>query len=110
MVCGVRVTFTATHWGVCWKWGFIPYPCKKTTQETRNQYDFHPWRRRFSWSLFRNSYQGCCDGALFGWSFWSWSPFGTGNGPWVDGTITYFSDGVIGSIDDCPFKEGDIIQ
>jgi hypothetical protein len=19
-----------TKWGVCWKWGFIPYPCRKT--------------------------------------------------------------------------------
>jgi hypothetical protein len=41
MTCGARETVTVTHWGVCWKWIF-PYPCKKTTQETRYHYDFRP--------------------------------------------------------------------
>ena len=82
--CRRRVSVAVTHWGVCWKWGFIPYPCQKTTTETRCQYDFRPWRTRFSWSPFRRSYEGCCGDLLFAWSYWTWSPFGTGNGPWVD--------------------------
>lgn len=108
MACGVRVTITETSWGVCWGWGFIPYPCKHTTQETYYQYDFRPWRTRFSWFLFRRSYEGCCGGALFAWSYGTWSPFGTGNGPWVDGNWTYLSDGLIGSTDKCPFQGGGI--
>jgi hypothetical protein len=86
MACGVRETVTVTRWGVCWKWIF-PYPCKKTTQETRYQYDFRPWRTRFSWSPFRRS----------------------GNGPWVDTLWTYLSDEVIGSSGNCPFNEGGVI-
>jgi hypothetical protein len=46
---------------------------------------------------------------LFEWSYWSWSPFGTGNGPWVDTTWTYFSHGLIGSIGNCPFSSGDVV-
>jgi len=108
MVCGLRETITVTSWGVCWKWGFIPYPCKHTTQETRYQYDFRPWRTRFSWFPFRRSYEGCCGGALFAWSYWTWSPFGTGNGPWLDSNWTYLSDGVIGSTGTCPFGAGGV--
>ena len=92
MACGMRETITVSYWSVCWKWGFIPYPCKKTKTEVRYQYDFLPWRTRFSWSPFRRSYEGCCNGALFGWSYWTWSPFGTGNGPWIESTLTYFSN------------------
>jgi hypothetical protein len=47
---------------------------------------------------------------LFAWSYWTWSPFGTGNGPWVDTLWTYFSDGPIGSTGDCPFKDPVILQ
>jgi hypothetical protein len=90
--------------------GFIPYPCKKTKTEVRYQYDFLPWRTRFSWSPFRRSYEGCCNGALFGWSYWTWSPFGTGNGPWIESTLTYFSDSPIGSVTPCPFNKGTTSQ
>ena len=108
MVCGVRETVTVTSWGVCWA-AFIPYPCRKTSQKTRYRYDFRPWRTRFSWSPFRYKYQGCCAGLLYEWSFWRWSPFGTGNGPWVDTQWTYFSDNTIGSIGNCPFGDGGVI-
>ena len=105
MTCGMRETITESYWGVCWKWGFIPYPCKKTKTEVKYRYDFLPWRTRFSWAPFRRSYEGCCNGTLFGWSYWTWSPFGTGNGPWITyQTLTYFSDSTIGSIGPCPFK------
>jgi hypothetical protein len=110
MACGMRETVTVSYWSVCWKWGFIPYPCKKTKTEVRYQYDFLPWRTRFSWSPFRRSYEGCCNGALFGWSYWTWSPFGTGNGPWIQSTLTYFSDSPIGSVTPCPFNRGTTSQ
>ncbi len=107
MTCGMRETITVRYWGVCWKWGFIPYPCRKTKTEVKYRYDFLPWRTRFSWSPFRRSYEGCCNGTLFGWSYWTWSPFGTGNGPWITyQTLTYFSDSMIGSIGSCPFNQG----
>lgn len=105
MTCGTRETVTTRYWGVCWKWGVVPYPCRKTKTETKYHYDFLPWRTRFSWSPFRRSYEGCCNGMLFGWSYWTWSPFGTGNGPWVYQTLTYFSDSTIGSVGSCPFNE-----
>ena len=60
-------------------------------------------------SSFRRSYEGCCGGALFAWSYWTWSPFGTGNGPWVDTLWTYLSDEVIGSTGACPFNDGGVI-
>lgn len=110
MACGMRETVTVTRWGWCWKWGFIPYPCKKTTTETRYRYDFRPWRTRFSWFPFRRSYEGCCGGLLFAWSYWTWSPFGTGNGPWIDTLWTYYSGGEIGSTGECPFKDPVILQ
>ena len=111
MACGMRETITVRYWGVCWKWGFIPYPCKKTKTEVKYHYDFLPWRTRFSWSPFRRSYEGCCNGTLFGWSYWTWSPFGTGNGPWITyQTLTYFSDSTIGSIGSCPFNNGTAAQ
>ncbi|BCJ89911.1 hypothetical protein IZ6_06460 [Terrihabitans soli] len=109
MVCGVRETVTVTSWGVCWAW-VVPYPCRKTSQKTRYHYDFRPWRTRFSWSPFRYKYQGCCGGLLYEWSFWRWSPFGTGNGPWVDTEWKYYSDSTIGSIGNCPFGDGGVIQ
>ncbi|SFK00917.1 hypothetical protein SAMN05444581_101248 [Methylocapsa palsarum] len=107
MACGQRETITVTHWGVCWKWIF-PYPCKKTINVIRYRYDFRPWREKFSWSPFRRSYEGCCGGALFAWSYWTWSPFGTVSGPWVDTTLTYFADSTIGSVENCPFNNGAI--
>lgn len=105
MACGQRETITVSYWSVCWKWGFIPYPCKKTKTEVKYHYDFLPWRTRFSWAPFRRSYEGCCNGSLFAWSYWTWSPFGTGNGPWITyQTLTYFSDSTIGSTGSCPFR------
>lgn len=109
MVCAVRQEVQLTEWGVCWKWGFIPYPCRKTRTVTRYRYDFNPWRTRFSWSPFRRKYQGCCNGLLYEWSYWTWSPFGTGNGPWVNTLWTYFSESQIGSIGNCPFSDGGVI-
>ena len=108
MACGLRQTVTVTHLGWCWKW-FIPYPCNKTTTETRYQYDFRPWRTRFSWFPFRKSYEGCCGGLLFAWSYWTWST-GTGNGPWVDTLWTYLSDSEIGTTGQCPFNDPVILQ
>lgn len=110
MTCGTRETVTTRYWGVCWKWGVVPYPCRKTKTEMKYHYDFLPWRTRFSWSPFRRSYQGCCNGMLFGWSYWTWSPFGTGNGPWVYQTLTHFSDSTIGSVGPCPFNERTVTQ
>lgn len=110
MVCAARQEVQLTEWGVCWKWGFIPYPCRKTRTVTRYQYDFNPWRTRFSWSPFRRKYQGCCNGLLYEWSYWTWSPFGTGNGPWVNTLWTYFSKNQIGSIGNCPFNDGGVIR
>lgn len=110
MTCGTRETVTIRYWGVCWKWGVVPYPCRKTRTEIKYQYDFLPWRTRFSWSPFRRSYEGCCNGMLFGWSYWTWSPFGTGNGPWIYQTMTYLSDSAIGSVGSCPFNERAAMQ
>jgi hypothetical protein len=58
---------------------------------------------------FRRKYQGCCGGLLYEWAYWTWNPFGTGNGPWVDTLWTYFSEGPIGSIGNCPFNDGGVI-
>lgn len=102
MACGQLETITVTYWGVCWKWVF-PYPCKKTKQVKRYHYDFQPWRTRFSWSPFRRCYEACCGARLYAWCYWTWSPFGTGNGPWVDTLWTYYSTNPIGATGDCPF-------
>lgn len=109
MVCAARQEVQVTQWGWCWGFGFIPYPCRKTKNVTRYQYDFRPWRTRFSWSPFRRKYQGCCGELLYEWAYWTWSPFGTGNGPWVDTLWTYYSEGPIGSIGNCPFNDGGVI-
>ena len=109
MPCGTLEQVQVTSWGVCWKWGFIPYPCRKTKTVSRYHYDFRPWRTRFSWSLFRRKYQGCCGGTLFEWSYWTWSPFGTGNGPWVDTPWMYLSEDQIGSVGNCPVNDGGVI-
>ena len=104
MACGQRETVTISYWGVCWKWIF-PYPCKKHKQVQKYRYDFRPWRTRFSYSPFRRSYEACCGGFLFAWSYWTWSPFGSGNGPWVDTDWLYYSDSVVGGTgEDCPFQ------
>jgi hypothetical protein len=44
MACGDREQVSVTEWGICWKWGFIPYPCRKTSIKTRYHYMFNPYR------------------------------------------------------------------
>ena len=102
MACGQQETVTVRYWGVCWKWIF-PYPCRKTKQVTRYRYDFRPWRTRFSWAPNRRKYEACCGSRLYSWSYWTWNPFGTGNGPWVDTDWLYYSSSPIGTTGDCPF-------
>src|SRR5215211_3824354 len=58
MACGDREQVSVSEWGICWKWGFIPYPCKKTSIKTRYHYMFNPYRTRFA--FFQKKYQGCC--------------------------------------------------
>jgi hypothetical protein len=102
MVCALEERITETYWTWCWAW-FIPYPCRHTHQVTRYQYDFRPWRTRFSWLPFRESYEACCGGALYAWSTFAWSA-GTVNGDWIDTNWTYLSDVKIGSTEPCPFQ------
>jgi hypothetical protein len=59
-------TFTESYWSVCWKWGFIPYPCRKTRTVTK-------WCAYFDWVTTRGfvfwcSHEGCMEGQLYYWS------------------------------------------
>src|SRR5262249_42596642 len=101
MACGDREQISVTEWGICWKWGFIPYPCKKTSIKTRYHYVFNPYRTRFG--FFQNKYQGCCGFYLYEWSE-GFAIFGTGNGPWVYETLDKYLDSTATSIGDCPFN------
>lgn len=50
-------------WAVCWKWGFIPYPCRKIVTKyccTGN------WRWRVLGAVARENYF-CCDGKQSKW-------------------------------------------
>jgi hypothetical protein len=58
-------TSTEKYWSVCFKWGFIPYPCQKTHTVTR-------WCADYDWAtttgfLFFCSTEGCIDGQLYRW-------------------------------------------
>jgi hypothetical protein len=99
MACGDRVQVTVTSWGVCWKWIF-PYPCKKSSTQTRYEYVFNPYRSRFA--FFAKHYEGCCGGVLFKWPE-GFAIFGTGNGPWVNTPITKLLSSPAEGIGDCPF-------
>jgi hypothetical protein len=79
MACGEQVQLNEMYWSVCWKWGVVPYPCRKSRKIIRYKYDFLPWRSRITWP-FRCKYEGCCGGSLYKWSSWCW--LGTGNSAW----------------------------
>lgn len=49
------------YWGVCWKWGFLPYPCRKHREE---------WCYEFEWVrehriLFVSRIEGCEKGVKY---------------------------------------------
>ena len=104
MACGQKETVTIRYWGICWKWGFIPYPCRKTNQVTRYRYDFNHWRTRYSYSPILRKYEACCGAMDYIWSYWTWNHFGTGNGPWVHTSWLYYSSSPISSTGGCPFN------
>lgn len=100
MACGDRVQVTVTSWGVCWKWIF-PYPCKKSSIQTRLHWQFTPSRTRFA--LFQKKFEGCCAGTLYEWSD-GFTLFGNGNGPWISQTRERFLvDGATTALGNCPF-------
>lgn len=55
---------TVSYWTTCWKWGFIPYPCKKTRMEWCYYFDsVHVYH----WFLYC-SYDACENGIKYKWS------------------------------------------
>lgn len=101
MACGERVEVTERYWSWCSKW-YVPYPCRKTRTVTKYRYDFIPTRTRVSWP-FHCSWEGCCGGSLYKWSYWCW--WGTGNSAWdqFNTKTSYFSSPQSPS-GDCPFS------
>jgi hypothetical protein len=61
-----QVTVTESYWTVCWKWGFIPYPCKKTRTVTKSCADFE-WTNTTGYFLYCVT-EGCMEGELYRWS------------------------------------------
>lgn len=57
---------TCSGWRVCWKWGFIPYPCEKTW--TCHCYQFQ-WVKLLKFGVFCKA-TGCEDGVEYSW--WEW--------------------------------------
>lgn len=58
-----------SYWGVCFKWGFIPYPCRKI--KTKWCYDFS--FLHVSYHLFYTKYWGCAGDTRFSWTdWWPW--------------------------------------
>jgi hypothetical protein len=57
-----------TYWGVCWKWGFIPYPCRKHRIVTRWCYDFS--YLVVSYRYIYTNYRGCELNILYAWRKW----------------------------------------
>lgn len=101
MSCGDKVEVTERYWSVCFKWGFIPYPCRKTRTTAKYRYDFLPWRSRITWP-FRCKYEGCCGSSLYTWSYWCF--FGTGNSAWNQlSAKTEFFDSTQSPSGTCPF-------
>ena len=63
---------TVRYWTVCWKWGFIPYPCRKTRTE---------WCYQFRWLIeYRYSFFcyliGCENGIRYCWYAFCFNVFG----------------------------------
>ena len=62
------VEVVETYWSTCWKWGFIPYPCRKSRRVMR-------WHYHFSYLIVsyrgvRSSYDGCENNLRYRWSKW----------------------------------------
>ncbi len=55
---------TYSYWTVCWKWGFIPYPCKKS--RTGWCYIFQSVHVNH-W-VFYCTYDACENGIRYKWS------------------------------------------
>lgn len=108
MACGQQMEITETYWSTCWKWGFIPYPCKKSRTVTKYRYDFLPWRTRVS-IPFHRKYEGCCGSSLYKWSFWSY--WGTGNSGWNEFSArTEYFNSIQTPVGNCPFNPKDVID
>jgi hypothetical protein len=59
-----------SYWGVCWKWGFIPYPCRKKKKK-QWCYDFS--FLHVSYHLVYTKYWGCAGDTRFSWTdWWPW--------------------------------------
>ena len=55
---------TVTYWTICWKWGVIPYPCKKTRTEWCYTFDkVHVYH----WGFYCQ-YDACENGVRYKWS------------------------------------------
>lgn len=68
-------TYEESYWTVCWKWGFIPYPCKKYRVVRR-------WCCNFTWIKeirlgFFCILEGCAGGRRYKWTAFCFNLFGT---------------------------------
>jgi hypothetical protein len=57
-----------TVWRFCWKWGFIPYPCRKIVTKLCCSGP-HKWR---VWGAFVRENYVCCDGNESHWFDAGW--------------------------------------
>lgn len=64
---------TVSYWTVCWKWGVIPYPCKKYRKEWCYQFE---WLKEYKWGLFCYL-EGCENGIKYCWYAFCINVFGT---------------------------------
>lgn len=101
MACGDKVQITVTSWGVCWK-AIFPYPCKKTSTQTRYHYLFNPHRSRLA--ILGKKYQGCCGTDLYEWSE-GFAIFGTGNGAWIHQPAEKYLKSPATRVGTCPFTD-----
>ena len=63
---------TISYWSWCW-WGFIPYPCQKTTQGWCYQFQ---WLTETGYGVF-SSLEGCENGVKYCWYAFSFLVFGS---------------------------------
>ena len=57
-----------TVWSLCWMWGFIPYPCRKTVTKFCCT-GTHKWR---VWGAFLKENYFCCEGNESHWFDAGW--------------------------------------
>jgi hypothetical protein len=63
------------YWTVCWKWRFIPYPCRKIRSVRRWCCEFE-WIKETRYGLYC-SLEGCSGGRRYTWGAFCFGLFGT---------------------------------